>query len=253
MSPVLENQNVTKRHRSLFVLVRKIKRPLFRFSSVLSLCLAVLGLVWGVTQSSSFSLQTIDIVGDFQNISQAEIQKAADVAPGKNLFQIPLKEVEKNILTLKWVDQVLIRRQIPHTLWIHVKEHEPQALLLDKRLYFVSKEGAVFKEVEKEAIRDLPVITGLSSESSLSEALHFINFFEANDDFSVFGLSEIHYNDATGFSFVTLTGPMEIKLGRENFEEKLGRLQKIWTGVKPELGAIKGIDLDYEERAFVKL
>lgn len=253
MNDVLENQNIVKRQRPLFVLVRRVKRHFLSVSFVLLPFLVVLGLAWGITQSGTFALQKVDIVGDFQNVSLEEIQKAADLSLERNLFQISLKEIEKNILTLKWVDQVLIRRQIPHALWIHVKEQSPKALLLDERLYFVSKEGAVFKEVEREAIRDLPVITGLKKEEALQEALHCIDFFSARDDFSVFGLSEIHYNEPTGFSFVTMTGPMEIKLGRENFEKKLDRLQTIWSRLKPELGRIKGIDLDYEDRAFVKL
>lgn len=253
MNNVLENQNIVKRHRSLFILVRKVKRVLLRVSYVLLPVLVVLGLAWGITQSGTFALQKVDIVGDFQNVSLEEIQKAADLSLERNLFQISLQKIEKNILTLKWVDQVLIRRQVPHALWIHVKEHEPRALLLDKRLYFVSKEGTVFKEVERETIRDLPVITGLKKEDAMREVLHLIDFFSARDDFSVFGLSEIHYNEPAGFSFVTMTGPTEIRLGRENFEKKLDRLQTIWSRVKPELGRIKGVDLDYEDRAFVKL
>ena len=156
-------------------------------------------------------------------------------------------------MKLAWVQSVSVRRQAPHILWIHVKEQIPKAIFLADKLYFVSTDAVVFKEVEKEETRDLPVLTGFRKEDSLTDAVKLIDFFEGDHDFGLFGLSEIHYNEAVGFSIVTLTGPMEIKLGRENFEIKLNRLKNIWNHLKPKVGVVRGMDLDYDDKAFVKI
>lgn len=253
MSEILDNQNITNRHRKTFFFLRRLKKLFASFGTVIAMILVLLGIAFGITRTSAFSLQDIEIIGDFKNINLGEVKKLAPISLGTNLFNIPLKEVEQNILKLKWVQSVSVRRQVPHTLWIYVKEHKPKAILLEQKLYFVSDEGKVFKEVEQEATRDLPVLTGFQKEDSLDKALSFIDFLEAQVDFSVFGLSEIHYNEASGFSIVTLTGPMEVKLGSENFETKLNRLKIVWAHLKTKVGRVRGIDLDYEDRAFVKL
>lgn len=250
----INNQVIVKRpkHRAR----RLFKKVLASFgvSHLLFLILLAIIPVWmGVKHSSYFALQKIEVAGDLKQTSAQEVIKAANVALGQNLFDVFLKEIEKNVLKLQWVRSVSVRRHSPETLWIHVNEQKPIALLLSDKLYFISQDGHPFKEVDKEVERDLPVITGFEKGDLLDSPLQLIHFFESNPHFDVFGLSEIHYNDATGFSIVTLSGPIEIRLGRGNFEEKLAQFQTIWSKLGPRLGRIKGIDLDYEDRVFVKL
>jgi len=208
---------------------------------------------WGITKNPYFAIQKIDVVGDLTQINIDQILNASKVSVGQNLFGVSLKEIEENILQEPWVESVSVRRQAPSTLWIYVKEQNPVALLLTDKLYFVSARGIAFKEVEQESCRDLPVFTGFEKKDSLITALNFLHFLEGSSDFDMFGLSEIHYNEATGFSLVTLLGPMEVRFGKEGFEAKLNRLKNIWTQAGDKLGRVKGIDLDYSDKAFVKL
>lgn len=253
MGEILENQTIVRRHRKIFFLLRRLRRATRNFGSLFVLLVTMAGISFGVTRSTIFSIQHIEIIGDFRNVRSEEVSARALVKPGVNLFRLSLKEVEKKIAAMPWVESVFVRRQIPHTLWIHVKEYKPKAILLSDRLYFVSDKGKVFKKVEQEGTRDLPVLTGFGKEDSFENILSLIDFFDSKLDFSLFGLSEIHYNEATGFSIVTLMGPMEIKLGKENLSAKLHRFKTVWAYLKPKVSAIRGIDLDYEDRAFVKL
>jgi len=254
MGFVLENQDIVKRPK------HRLRRLFKGTGPVLKGCLAgaaLLGvglLSWlALTQSPHFALTQIEVTGDLQHLSKDQILGAARVSLGDNLFSISLKKVEQNILSLPWAASVSVRRQAPSILWIQVKEQQPVALLLNGKLHFVSAEGVAFKEVEKESGRDLPVITGFDKQDSLQQTVQLIRFLENSNDFELFGLSEIHYNEATGFSVVTLSGPMEVKLGKEGFEEKIDRLKSIWPSVKERLGRVRGIDLDYADKAFVKL
>lgn len=251
---ILESQVVVKKpkHR-LRRLLKKAPRFLKWLSGAALICMMGIGLWWGVAKNSYFSIQKIDVVGDLKQITIDTVLKISKVNMGENLFGISLKQVEENILKSQWVQSVSVRRQAPSTLWIYVKEQRPVALLLTDKLYFVSDEGIAFKEVGRESPRDLPVFTGFGKQDSLHDALQLLKFLETSDDFEMFGLSEIHYNGATGFSLVTLLGPMEIRFGKEGFETKLNRLKNIWTRAGDKLGRVKGIDLDYSDKAFVKL
>src|SRR3989338_1886151 len=157
----INNQVIAKRpkHRASRLLKKVLAS--FRASHLLFLILLAVIPVWmGVKRSSYFALQKIEVAGDLKQVGVQEVIKAANVALGQNLFEFSLKEVEKNVSKLQWVSSVSVRRHSPDTLWIHVKEQRPIALLLSDKLYFISDGGFVFKEVEKEVDRDLPVITG---------------------------------------------------------------------------------------------
>lgn len=232
---------------------KKIFNIINGLHSYLVLILLLTLLLWGMIRSPYFSIQQIEVSGDLKHLSMDVVVEVSKISLGTNLFSVSLHETEKNVLKLPWVQSVSIRRQVPDTLWIYVKEYRPIALLLEEQLYFVSQGGVVFKKVEEEVTRDLPVITGLKKEDRLDEVVQLLKIFNKSDDFRLFGLSEIHYNDVTGFSVVTLMGPMEIRLGRDHFENKLKRLQQIWTKLDKRYARVHGIDLDYEDRAFVKL
>ncbi len=254
MSPILENQEIAKKpkhHLSRFF--KKMRRSV-RFGLVAMAALFIGWLVWfGVTHNPHFTLAKIEVVGSLKQLTVSDVVAAANIPSGTNIFSVSLQEIERNVLKLPWVANVSVRRQAPSILWIHVKEQKPFALLLTDKLYFVSDEGVVFKVVENEVTRDLPVLTGFRGEDSLTSAMQLIHFLENSSDFELFGISEVHYNEATGFSVVTLMGPIEVKLGKEDFEAKVERLKNIWPDVRERFGKVQGIDLDYSGKAFVKL
>ena len=254
MSLILENQEIIKRPKHwLRRFFKQSKGPFKWLLGGFLLCGAAV-LIWErVLHTSYFTLQKIEVAGSLKELTHDAVVLSSRLPLGKNIFNISLDEVEKNVLQLPWVMSVSVRRETPHTIWIYVKEQKPKALLLEDTLYFVSENGVVFKEVQTESQRDLPVLTGLSKSKPLTKALQLIKILESNQDFELFGLSEIHYNDVTGFSVVTLLGPMEIKLGKENFESKINRLKIVWPELSAKLGRVKGIDLDYEDKVFVKL
>lgn len=254
MSEILENQIVVKKPRHLF---GRFYRHFGRVLTPLAiLSLGGVGAFWGwrlLQRTPYFSIQKVEVSGVLKQLTTQQIIAAAQILPGTNLFQVSLNTVSQNILKFPWVASVSVRRQVPSTLWIHVTEQKPAALLLADDLYFVSQEGKLFKKVEMEMPRDLVVVTGFEKGDSLEPVMRLLHFLNDFRDFDLFGISEIHYNEAIGFSVVTVQGPMEIKLGRDNFEKKLERWKKIWPTLQTRFGRVRGVDLDYEEKAFVKL
>ncbi|MDP2599910.1 MAG: FtsQ-type POTRA domain-containing protein [Deltaproteobacteria bacterium] len=254
MGFILENQNIVKRPKHRLSRLFKGTGPILKGCLGAALLFGAGILSWfAITQTNHFALARVEVKGDLKHLSKEQILGAARVSLGENLFSISLEKVEQNILSLPWVASVSVRRQAPSILSIQVKEQRPVALLLKGGLHFVSADGIVFKEVEKELEKDLPVLTGFDKKDSLQSAVRLIHFLENSSDFELFGVSEIYYNDATGFSVVTLSGPTEVKLGKEGFEEKVNRLKNIWPQVKERFGRVKGMDLDYADKAFVKL
>lgn len=250
---VLNHQTILKAPRKRRKFFLHFQKRWGKFLSLISLFVFVFILGFVLVNHPYFVIQETQVVGELSELSVDQILKSAELTKGANLFKVSLKRIEQNILTLPWVSHVSVRRQIPSTLWIHVKEKKAKALLLDKDLYFISEQGDVFKKVEMEKVRDLPVLTGLKREENLEGALKLLSLFEEETFFETLGVSEVYYHPTVGFSVMTLSNPMHFYFGKENFREKLSRLQKIWPEVEKQVGRVRGIDFEDVNKIFIKL
>ncbi|MDO8493873.1 MAG: FtsQ-type POTRA domain-containing protein [Deltaproteobacteria bacterium] len=253
MNGVLEQQIVRKKTRWVYFLWQQCKKYTGWFRQGTLLLIIGLGIYFGITKSNYFSVQKIEVVGDFRYINRDQVVAKSGLKPGMNLFEVSLNRVRENLEQLPWVKEVLIRRQLPSSVWIHLKEEEPRALLLKKNLTFISSEGKLIAPFQGLQNADWPVFTGFDSQQKIRGGVELLNFFQKKQEFQLFRVAEIHYNGATGFSVVTNDRPMEIHLGEDQIEKKLERLQALWPKVSKRWSNIRGIDLDYEDKVVLKI
>lgn len=250
----LLGEQILSRRRPRWSFLLRVLRPQSRWLGFGLLGMAMAALLYeGVLRSSYFALQEVQVVGSLKILTAREIRDALAIAPQSNLFRLSLAGLQRRVAALPWVERVSIHRALPRSLWVYVEEKKPAAFLLKDRLYFVSDHGEVFKTLGGEKKIDLPVVTGEPEEKFLGQALSLIDFFDKNDDFSLFGISEIHYNASNGFSVITLASAIEVELGWEDFETKLMELKSLWPQMEKKLGRVKRVDLRMNDRVIVKL
>lgn len=157
---------------------------------------------------------------------------------------MPLMEVAPAILADRvrrhpWVETASVSRQPTGTLVISVREREPVALALDTRGapdYYLDAAGFRMPAAGG-PVADVPIVRGVR------EAYHpvvpvaspplsrFMALLPDLEDFEDALLSEIH-ETATGIDIYTAVTPggqsLRVRLGRDQFEQKLDRLQSFW-------------------------
>ena len=245
----LEDQVVFRRHQ------RRRTREWMR-SVLLGIFLSsiVFGVYFVVYHTNLFVVEKFEVVGMMKQRTIADVIRSAQVPFQSSLFRVSLKRVREQILRDPWIRDATVRRVPPDSLWIYITEYEPVALCLLDRLYFVSNEGVVFKPMEQEKVRDLPVITGLrkSQPELIQKSLELFHLFETEFVAGQMGISEVHYDYIKGFSLVTLHKPMFVRLGFEPFTDKLGRLERILTYAQEKRWQLSRVELDYLDKAFVR-
>ena len=87
--------------------------------AVLALCF---GAVYWVLLPQHFPLTRVDLRGDFQRTSRAELEAALPRISG-NFFAADLAEVRASVEKLPWVRHVAVRRVWPGRLEISIEEH----------------------------------------------------------------------------------------------------------------------------------
>lgn len=206
------------------------------------------------------ALQKIDVKGTQQS-KEWEVKALGEVVPGTNILSVDLEETAKRIERHPWISHASLRRVFPDTLEVEVTERAPVAILPMGELYYVDKEGTIFKKVKTGDRLSLPVLSGFDQPGPLQrgkigrqgikEALALMNRVSEKTSFNKESISEIHLDTTEGFSLYTANAASEILLGWDNFDVKLDRLGQLLNKQRLDLAQVKRIDLDLSKWAVV--
>lgn len=119
------------------------------------------GLLYGyrsVTAGEYFALRTLEIRGN-SRLSSREILETADLTEGANTLALSIDAVESALSAHPWVKEVSVKRVLPGTLIISVREREPAFwMLYDGALHYADAYGKVIGPVLPGHFASLPTL-----------------------------------------------------------------------------------------------
>ena len=194
-----------------------------------------------------FAVREIKVKGG-EKLGGAEIVALAALKHGASVWKVDPVAAEKRVAAHPWVRRVLVRREFPRRVVIEVEEREAKAIAVLGALYYVDREGFVFKQVEPGDNMDFPLLTGLEPEDlayptsfatrqRIQEALR-LNDLMGQDPLAV---SEIHFLKQGGVTLYPMTYRLALQMGWGEWEEKLSRLERVlalWKGQEERLGVL---------------
>lgn len=198
------------------------------------------------------------------NAMESELLELIQVDLRASLTDLDLKELSRRLARHPWVRQAQVKRDWARkALVIEVQERVPQAMILLDGLYFVDRQGEIFKRVESGDRLDLPILTGLKAQEirrgspeavdALHQALNFLDLLKQRKGFTPRDVSEVHLSRQKGLTVFTLREGMAIRLGFGEFKGKLDRLEKILPDLKRKVHRIESVDLNIPRRVVVRL
>ena len=245
--------------------LKKYLRPLKMAATGLVAVTLAWGILYGchraLTTVTLFALKSIEI-STAKHLTRDEVLGLAGIEPGKDLLSMNLKRMGEHILQNPWVETVRINRYFPDAVSIVITEREPVAIVNMGFIYYLDKNGNVFKVLNQGDKLDYPVVTGFSEEELGSDPKGTKEALEATCDllkilrekgaFILADVSEIHYDKGYGFTLFTAAGALPVKVGSEGFPEKVERFARIYRDLMVQLPSIHYIDLDYNDKIIVK-
>ena len=149
----------------------KKKRRKLRINRVIILLLFVFMICFGVIlfiRSNFFSLKNIKIVNN-DILTKTEVKNLSNINTGKNLFSYDIEKIKTNINKSKYIEYVKVKRRIPNSIIIDVKEKPIGCVLKDKgdNYYYVSENLCYMDKVERENIKSNCII--VESDFSIKE------------------------------------------------------------------------------------
>lgn len=175
-------------------------------------------------------------------LSEPTILGWAGVPLEKCIFAVNLRRISRRIESRPRVRKAKISRSFPLTIVIEVEERQPFVYLLcDKVLWEVDEEGTVLGEVD--VLRDLAVITGISSPSQKERINSGVRIIKTCRKIGI-SFSEVNVKDEAQM-VAYLRGGIKVYLGTGEHLEYLSYLPFIMADLKTKKKRTNYIDLRF--------
>ncbi len=204
-------------------------------------------------QHERLSLADIQVVGHHR-LAGDVVQAAGTARLGDNLMDLDLDAIAARVEELPWVERALPERDLrSQTLVLRVVERRPALILADGGLQLIDDRGVAFKPLERGDATDLPIlaIEGSSSPEAVAEAtrgaLQILQAASAGTALRDRDISELRWEASRGYTLVTRAG-LPIRVGREDFAARLGRLERAASSGGLLLDHLAELDLALRDR-----
>ena len=211
-----------------------------------------------VLHSPYFSLREIQVRGG-DKVNGHEIVAMAGLRRGMSIWSIDLTSIEKKIAGHPWVRRVSVRREFPRRVVIEVEERTPKAIVALRKLYYVDRDGMLFKEVGPGEDVKFPLLTGLRAEQltrpdpstrkRIQDAIRLGEMMVQRSH----SLSEIHFAKPDRLVVYTTAHPIALHMGWGDWAEKLDRMERLfglWRGNEERLGSL---DMSFRDQVVARL
>lgn len=215
-------------------------------------------------KSSFFHIKELKVSGSLEKIAEEDLKLLSGIKQGDNIFSVDIKDVKAKLKALKDLKEVSVRRSLPSTIILEVKEYKPSFVLNTGRFYYVDQEGDVYKDISNtKDSKDFPFLSGLDEkfftedrEAALKVIQEALSLKKAYHKFSLheqLAISELNYDRNNGFTLYPEKKKYSIKVGSDQFEEKFKNLLQALDQLNHSKSKISTIDLNYSGKILVKI
>jgi cell division protein FtsQ len=240
----------------------KFSRQIFLFIGAIALFSTVAYWTPRLLERTSFlKIDTISIDGN-RYLSNGEVLALVGELRGQNILLGDLEGYRNLILTSGWVKDATLRRLLPSTIEVVVKERRPIGIgrffnrlyLIDELGNVLDEHGPVFSDL------DLPIIDGLSTgtdqdiEVDLARArlaVRLIADLESKPKLSE-RVSQINVDDSYNAVVLLSDDQTLIHLGAERFVQRLMSYIELAPALHARVANIDYVDLRFENRIYVR-
>lgn len=125
--------------------------------------------------ATGFGVDAVEVRGASEHTRMA-VTEAAGVEPGDNILGVDLEAVRSRVDAVGWVQDVSVRRVLPDTLVIAVKERRPLAVWQYKgRIGLVDAAGEVIAGADATRFPQLPLVVGAGAGTAAGEILPLLH------------------------------------------------------------------------------
>ncbi len=188
-----------------------------------------------------------------KNEVKEEIQRYLEGRNLGNLLLFDISHLQKAFTSHRWIKEVSVRKILPATLKIEVKERSPAALLKKRELYLIDEEGVLLEKIEPGEEMNLPLLIDSNNfqeeyEEKLKSAWKCLTSLSYSEKEQLGVLDLTDYNNV----IVQLKNKQtRLILGNDHFAQRLKSFQK-YSSRLDRYGELEYVDLRFDGRIYIK-
>jgi cell division protein FtsQ len=218
--------------------------------------------VTSIAAASSLQIGHMVVHGQ-ERLATGEVLALVEGLRGQNILTVKLDEWQQRLLASPWVESATIRRVLPSTVEITVRERRPMGIgRLGNAIYLIDSTGVIIDEYGPAyGDIDLPIIDGLAAtpaaggsmiDSTRAEfASRVISALSARPEIAR-RVSQIDVADLHDAVVILDGDPALLRLGDEDFLARLQQYVDLAPALRERLAAIDYVDLRFDERLYVR-
>jgi cell division protein FtsQ len=203
------------------------------------------------------------VVRGHERMSTGEVLALVEGLRGENILGVSLEEWQNKLLSSPWVESATIRRVLPSTLEISIRERRPMGIgRIGMTMYLIDHKGVIVDEYGPAyADIDLPIIDGLGASpqdggsivdvTRAEFAARVIAALSARPEIAK-QVSQIDVSDLHDAVVILDGDPALLRLGDAEFVARLQQYIDLAPALRERLSAIDYVDLRFDERLYVR-
>ena len=203
------------------------------------------------------------VVRGHERLSTGEVLALVEGLRGQSILVVNLDDWQRKLLSSPWVESATIRRVLPSTLEIHVRERQPMGIgRIGLAMYLVDGKGVIIDEYGPiYADIDLPIIDGLAASpqdggsivdvARADFAATVINALSARPEI-LKQVSQLDVSNLHDAVVILDNDAALLRLGDADFVARLQQYIDLAPALRERVAAIDYVDLRFDERLYVR-
>jgi len=227
---------------------------------VVALCAALAsGGRWLLT-APRFAVERIEVAGQSQ-LSVDDVIAASGLGPGQNLFRIDARRAVAGIEALPMVRRAELVRAFPNRITLQVEERQPFVLVHAGGFHWVDEQGVPLGPETRAVALDAPLVSaagpadvaaaGRTPSDGVAAGVALIRALMRAQSPLLREISEVDVSRPEGPVLHMLDG-VEVRIGREEWDERLGRLGGVLAQLRASGQTVTSIDLRFRDQVVLR-
>ncbi|KHK03432.1 cell division protein FtsQ/DivIB [Desulfovibrio sp. TomC] len=206
----------------------------FMGAAVLAVSVVLLAGYRWLTTVNYFALQNAEIVG-CTRLATDHIREVAGLGEGVNILSLSMDRMRADLAREPWVESVSVRRVLPGSIRIEVKEKSPSYLVqYQGTLYYADEVGRIIDKVESGQFVSLPQIeveAGMEKHLPLlADLRRAVSEHQVPFDFGQIAWLRLSWG--RGLEIRLMEPGIVLCLGSQNWHRNLSRMNMVWTDLR---------------------
>lgn len=217
-----------------------------------------------VTEARVLHVRDITVRGN-EHLARGEVLALLTGLQGQHLLRTDLDVWRRRVLGSPWVEQAALRRVLPSTVEVVIRERTPMAIgRIRGDLYLVDEQGTVIDDFGPNYAQfDLPIVDGLADETGRGRegptvdadrarlAADLLRALASREDLME-RVSQIDVSNARDAVVLLDQDPALVHVGHERFVERLQNYLDLYQALHARVPDIEYVDLRFEDRVYVR-